>query len=167
MGLLTVGGRRREAAPALGRPGPGAVAPQPVRLIVGFDDSESARRALAWGVNLLRGGGGAVHVIYADRVILASDLPGFARAGMDEARDEKAAQVAASAAQIAAAAGVPHTFECRRESPAKALVVAADAEVAGPPVIVVGRSRDGAGRAIGSVPGRLLRRSPHPVLIIS
>ena len=171
MGLMTAADRRREATPARGRPGPGAVAPEPISLIVGFDDSESARRALAWGANLLRGGGGNLHVIYADRVLIASDLPGFARAGMDEARDEKAARMAASAAQIAAAAGVPHTFERRQESPATALLIAADAVGAagrpGPPVIVVGRSRRATPRVIGSVPGRLLRRSLYPVLTIA
>jgi len=142
-----------------------------LRLVVGFDDSESARRALAWSADLLRGGHGTLHVIYADRVLIASDLPGFARAGMDRARDEKAARVAATAAHIAATAGVPHTFERRRESPANAILIAAGiqdaAEAAGPPVIVTGRSRRAAGHAIGSVPGRLLRRSPYPVLTVS
>jgi len=142
-----------------------------LRLVVGFDDSESARRALAWGANMLRGGRGTLHVIYADRVLIASDLPGFARAGMDRARDEKAASAAATAAHIAATAGVPHTFERRRESPGKAILIAAGiqdaAEPGCPPVIVTGRSRRAGRRAIGSVPGRLLRRSPYPVVTIS
>lgn len=143
---------------------------RPVRMVVGFDDSESARRALAWAANLLRSGHGNLHVIYADRALIASDLPGFARAGMDRARDEKAASVAETAARIGASAGVPHTFERCRESPAKAILIAADAddvaELHGPPVIVVGRSHHAAGQVIGSVPGRLLRRSPYPVLTI-
>jgi len=145
--------------------------PRGLRLVVGFDNSESARRALAWGANLLRGGRGTLHVIYADRALIASDLPGFARAGMDRARDEKVASVAATAAHIAATAGVPHTFERRRESPANAILIAAGiqdaAEPAGTPVIVTSRSRPAARHAIGSVPGRLLRRSPYPVLTVS
>jgi nucleotide-binding universal stress UspA family protein len=154
---------------ALGAEGRGPA--HPVRLVVGFDNSESARRALAWGANVLRDGHGTLHVIYADRVLIASDLPGFARAEMDRARDEKAAGVAETAAQIAAAAGVPHTFERRQESPADAILSAADAEdaaePAGPPVIVVGRSHHAARQVIGSVPDRLLRRSPYPVLTVS
>jgi nucleotide-binding universal stress UspA family protein len=142
-----------------------------ISLVVGFDDSASARRALTWAANMLRGGRGTLHVIYADRALIASDLPGFARAGMDRARDEKAASVAATAAHIAATAGVPHTFERRRESPANAILIAADiqdaAEPAGTPVIVTGRSRRAARHTIGSVPGRLLRRSPYPVLTVS
>ena len=139
-------------------------------MVVGFDGSESAQRALAWGANLLRGGYGTLHVIYADRALIASDLPGFARAVMDRARDERTARLAETAARIAASAGVPHTFERRQESPAKAILIAADADDvagAGPPVIVVGRSRHAARRVIGSVPGRLLRRSPYPVVTIS
>jgi nucleotide-binding universal stress UspA family protein len=170
MGLRTGGGRPGEGATARG-PGVTAVAPQPISLVVGFDDSESARRALAWGANLLRGGRGTLRVIYAERVLIASDLPGFARTGMDQARDEKAARVAVTAARIAAAAGVPHTFERRQQSPANAILTAADAADAagpvGPPVIVVGRSHHAARRVIGSVPGRLLRRSPYPVLTVS
>lgn len=151
--------------------GRGAAA-RPVCLVVGFDGSESARRALAWSASLLRTGSGTLHVIYADRVLIASDLPGFARGWMDQDRDEKAAAVAAAAAQITAAACVPHTFERRPESPGNAILIAAGAQHAAQPasmpVIVTGRSHHAARRRfIGSVPDRVQRRSPYPVLTIS
>ena len=98
------------------------LAAQPVTLVVGFDDSEPARRALIWGADLLRSRPGALHVIYADHALIDSDLSGFGRAEMDEDRDEKAASVAEAAAEIAAAAGVPYTFERRQESPADAIL---------------------------------------------
>jgi nucleotide-binding universal stress UspA family protein len=108
-----------------------------------------------------------LHVVYADRAIIASDLPGFARAAMDQDRDEKADSVAATVAT----AGVPHTFERRQESSANAILMAASiqdaAEPAGTPVIVTGRSRHRARRVAGSVPVRLLLRSHYPVLIVS
>ena len=155
-------------APVLGIPDPGAS--QPVTLVVGFDDSQPARRALIWGADLLRSRPGALHVIYADHVLIDSDLSGFARAGMDEAREQKAASVAEAAADIAAAAGVPYTFERRQESPADAILHAADihaaAEPSGTPVIVTGRSHHAAHQVIGSVPVRLLHQSPYPVLTI-
>jgi nucleotide-binding universal stress UspA family protein len=155
-------------APVSGIPDPGAA--QPVTLVVGFDDSEPARRALIWGADLLRSRPGALHVIYADHVLIDSDLSGFARAGMDEAREEKAASVAEAAAAIAAAAGVPHTFERRQESPADTILHAADihaaAEPSSTPVIVTGRSHHAAHQVIGSVPVRLLHQSPYPVLTI-
>jgi nucleotide-binding universal stress UspA family protein len=156
-------------APVPGIPDPRAA--QSVTLVVGFDDSEPARRALIWGADLIRTRPGALHVIYADHVLIDSDLSGFAHAEMEEARDEKAASVAQAAAEIAAAAGVPYTFERRQESPADAILHAARihaaAEPASTPVIVTGRSHHAAHHVIGSVPVRLLHQSPYPVLTIA
>jgi len=149
---------------------PDARAAQSVTLVVGFDDSEPARRALIWGADLLRTRPGALHVIYADHELIDSDLSGFGRTEMDEDRDEKAASVAEAAKEIAAAAGTPYTFERRQGSPADTILHAADihaaAEPASTPVIVTGRSHHAAHRVIGSVPARLLHESPYPVLTI-
>jgi nucleotide-binding universal stress UspA family protein len=103
-------------------------------------------------------------------VLIDSDLSGFAHTEMEEDRDEKAASVAAAAAEIAAAAGVPYTFERRPESPAEAILHAASiyaaADPASTPVIVAGRSHHAAHHVLGSVPVRLLNQSPYPVLTI-
>jgi Universal stress protein family len=156
-------------APVRGPPDPGAA--QPVTLVVGFDDSEPARRALIWGADLLRTRPGALHAIYADHVLIDSDLSGFGRAEMDETRDQKAASVAEAAKEIAAAAGTPCTFERRQESPADAILHAADVyaaqEPGRAPVIVTGRSHRAALHVVGSVPVRLLNESPYPVLTVS
>ena len=104
-------------------------------------------------------------------MLIDSDLSGFARAEMEEDRDEKAASVAEAAAEIAAAAGVPYTFERRQESPAEAILHAASIHAAAEPastqVIVTGRSHHVAHHVIGSVPVRLLHQSPYPVLTIA
>jgi nucleotide-binding universal stress UspA family protein len=151
-----------------GIPDPGAA--QSVTLVVGFDDSEPARRALTWGSELLRARPGALHVIYADHPLIDSDLAGFGRAEMDEDRDAKAARVAEAAKEIAAATGTPYTFERRQESPEDAIRDAAgryaDAEPASTLLIVAGRSHHVPHRVLGSVPVRLLHESPYPVLTI-
>jgi nucleotide-binding universal stress UspA family protein len=158
------------SAPPRDVPVPAPRAAQPITLVVGFDGSEPARRALTWGADLLRTRPGALHVIYADHELIDSDLSGFARAEMDETRDEKAASVAEAATEIAAAAGTPHTFERRQGSPADAILdgagLYAAAEPARTPVIVTGRSHHVPHRVIGSVPVRLLHESPYPVLTI-
>jgi len=141
-----------------------------VTLVVGFDNSEPARRALIWGTDLLRTRPGALHVIYADHVAIDSDLSGFGRAQMDETRDEKAASVAEAAKEIAAAAGTPYTFERRQEAPEDAILGAAGtyaaAEPANTPIIVSGRSHHVPHRVIGSVPVGLMHQSPYPIVTI-
>ena len=190
-GLILVTALRRPA-PALTEPGvpprpltgpapalAGAAVPgvpddgagQPVPLVVGFDDSDPARRALIWAAGLLRTRPGALHVVYADHALVDSDLSGFGRTEMDEDRDEKAARVAEAAQEITAAAGTPYTFERREEAPADAILHAADsyaaAEPASTPIVVAGRSHHAAHLVIGSVPVRLLHQSPYPVITIA
>jgi nucleotide-binding universal stress UspA family protein len=185
-GLVLVTALRRPAAALPGPVPPAALAepvparpahapvpgiPEPISLVVGFDDTEPARRALSWGADLLRARPGTLRVIYADHPRIDSDLSGFAHAEMEDTRDRKAAEVAAAAAEIAAAAGVPYTFERRQESPADAILSAASvqdaAEPGRTPVIVTGRSHHAAHEIIGSVPVRLLHQSPYPVLTIA
>ena len=99
-----------------GSPDVGTAQPAlPVILVVGFDNSEPSRRALIWGADLLSARPGTLHVVYADHVLIDSDLSGFAHSEMEDARDEKAACVAEAAAEIAAAAGVPYTINAARD----------------------------------------------------
>ena len=103
-------------------------------MVVGFDNSEAARRALVWGADLLRARPGTLHVVYADHELVDSDLSGFAHSEMEAARDEKAAGVSEAAAEIASAAGMPYTFERRRQgSPADAILSAASIQEAAQP----------------------------------
>ena len=156
-------------APAAGIAGAGPA--QSVGLVVGFDDSEPARRALTWSAGLLKSRPGTLHVVYADHQLIDSDLTGFGRADMDQDRDEKAAKVAEAAKRIATAAGSRYTFERRQESPADAILEAAGiyaaADPVSTPIIVTGRSHHVPHRVIGSVPVRLLHESPYPVLTIT
>jgi hypothetical protein len=152
---------------AAGRTGAGTVLP--LTLVVGFDDSEPARRALTWAADLLATRPGTLHVSYADHPLIDSDLTGFGRTDMDQDRDAKAARIAEAAEQITAAAGTPYTFERRQESPEDAILDTAAryaaAEPAAIPVIVTGRSHHVPHRVIGSVPSRLLH-APYPVITI-
>ena len=101
--------------PAWTVPGEAVPAP-PVSLVVGFDNSEPARRALSWAVRQAAAHPTVLRVVYADHVVVNSDLSGFAHAEMATAQDQEAAEIAGAAAEIAAGSGVPYTFEIGRAS---------------------------------------------------
>ena len=180
---LVTAWRRRQTPPARVPLGPvlDAAATAAGGLVVGFDNSEPARRALGWAARQLAPRldslasappttlPTALHVVYSDHRAIDSDLSGFAHAEMAESRDAEAAAVAAAAAEIMTAAGQPYTFERRPEPAADAIVAEASAQAGahgGAPVIVVGRSGHTAHQILGSVPVRLLHHSPYPVLTI-
>jgi nucleotide-binding universal stress UspA family protein len=157
------------------RPDPARIVPgdafpgPPVSLVVGFDNSEPARRALSWTVRQAAACPAVLRIVYADHVIVNSDLSGFAHAEMATAQDHEAAEVAGAAAEIAAGSGVPNTFERRLGAPADAILSSASAQAAAgdtEPVIVVGRSGHATRHVLGSVPVRLLHHSPYPVLAV-
>jgi nucleotide-binding universal stress UspA family protein len=149
-----------------------ADAPAPFPLagfVVGFDNSVPAQRALGQAARLAAAKHEVLHVVYADHVVIDSDLSGLAHAEMEEARDEEAIAVAQAAAEIATQAGVAYTFERSRSTAGDAILSAAHALAATherSPVIVVGRSGHAAHHLLGSVPTHLLARSPFPVLAI-
>lgn len=141
----------------------------PADIVVGFDNSAPARRALGEAARLAAARSASLRVVYADHAVIDSDLSGFGHAEMEAARDRDAAAAAKAAAEIVAEAGVPYTFERRRDAPADAILAAAGDIAAAPeggPVIVVGRSGHAARHLLGSVPARLLHHSPYPVLTI-
>jgi nucleotide-binding universal stress UspA family protein len=151
--------------PVMDTPGPVT----PAGAVVGFDNSEPAQRALRHAARLVAARHGTLHVVYADHMIVDSDLSGFGHAEMEAARDQEAAETAKAAADIVAEAGIPYTFERRHDTAADAILAAATAVAAAPdgnPVIVVGRSGHAARHLLGSVPTRLLHHSPYPVLTI-
>jgi nucleotide-binding universal stress UspA family protein len=141
----------------------------PATIVVGFDNSGPARRALAWAARLAATRSADLLVVYADHAIIDSDLSGFARAEMDATRDQEAAVIEQAATQIAAAAGLGCTFQRLPSAPADAILAAASQAAVGggrDPLIVVGRSGHAAHHVLGSAPVRLQHHSPYPVLTI-
>lgn len=177
--LRAAGTPGREVLPAHQQPVPDEALPPSYRdvedpfagadVVVGFDNSGPARRALGQAARLATARHGALHIVYADHAIIDSDLSGFGYAEMEDAREQQATVVAEAAADIAAKAGVPYTFDRYQDTPADAILSAAKAVVAEDehgPVIVVGRSGHSARHLLGSVPTHLLHHSPYPVLAI-
>ncbi|WP_157436202.1 universal stress protein [Actinospica robiniae] len=170
--LALVAARRRASVP--GQPLQTALPPRaPSGVVVGFDDSEPSRRALAQAARLATARHEPLHVVYADHVVLDSDLAGYAHAEIETARDETAEAIAAAATAIVGEtgeAGIDYTFVRRQGAPTDAILAAAAdlaAQSESDPVIIVGRSGHAAHRLLGSVPTHLLARSPFPVLAIA
>jgi nucleotide-binding universal stress UspA family protein len=161
---------RLATSPAARIPEGESSTPAPAGFVVGFDDSPPARRALGQAARLAAAKREALHVVYADHVVIDSDLSGFAHAEMAATRDGEAVMVAKAAADILATEpGVAYTFERSSNTAADAILSAAGALAAADehgPVIVVGRSGHAAHHLLGSVPTHLLTRSPFPVLAI-
>jgi len=169
--LLTVMLRRPHPAAGLARP-PAPAGPAPSSsIVIGFDNSGPAQRALAWAARRAVAHPAVLRIIYADHVAIDSDLSGFAHDEMTAARDEDASAIEQAAADIVAGTGIRYTFERRQGPPADAILAEASARAAlaphsGGSIIVVGRSGRAAHHLLGSVPVRLLHRSPYPVLTI-
>jgi nucleotide-binding universal stress UspA family protein len=166
---LTLITARRRRVPAIATVASNGRPSLPADIVVGFDNSGPARRALSEAARLAAARSGSLHVVYADHAVIDSDLSGFGHAEMEAAREREAAAAAKAAADIVAKAGIPYTFERRRDAPADAILAAAGDIAAAPeggPVIVVGRSGHAARHLLGSVPTRLLHHSPYPVLTI-
>jgi nucleotide-binding universal stress UspA family protein len=133
-------------------------------LILGFDDSECAKAALAAAIELAERFGDRLVISYAygppDR------LRGEEYHEHQNALREIGERVTGGALQHAREAGIDAEVVLVAEKPADALVDLARARDAR--LIVVGSYGEGpiVGALLGSVPFKLLHRSPVPVLVV-
>ena len=131
-------------------------------IVVGYDETDGARAALAEAIAVASDVGASLHVVfgYAPRTI--------EREAKDyiDALEEIGGRATADAVEQARAAGVPATPVVRGERAAESLVSVADERDAR--MIVVGSygERPLAGAVLGSVPHRLVHLSSRPVLVV-
>ena len=132
-------------------------------IVLGYDESPGARRALGYAVDLAKLLGDALVIVYG------AEPPG--RMGDELAEHFKAVAERGRAALdqavgTATAAGVAATVELVDEKPAQALLDAADQHDAR--LIVVGTYGESPlrGAMLGSTPHKLLHWSSRPVLCV-
>ena len=150
-----------------------STAPSPagkLYLVVGYDGSPPAVRALDAAARLLNGRDGRIEVVYVAHLTPAEMMSADAIAEMREVFDEVAVDLQAQAAEQLSGREERWRFE-RRRGPIHEELVAAAAKVpgAGPDdtgVIVVGSSSQAAHRMIGSVAVSLARHAPVPLVIV-
>jgi nucleotide-binding universal stress UspA family protein len=139
-------------------------------LVVGYDGSPPAVRALDAAVSLLRGRDGRIDVTYVAHLTPAETMSADAVAEMGEIFDEMARDLQAQAGEQLRGHEERWRFE-RRHGPIPEELAAAAAKVpdAGPDdtvVIVVGSSSQAVHRMVGSVAVSLARHALVPVVIV-
>ena len=141
-----------------------------LHLVVGYDGSPPASRALDAAVRLLRGRTGRIEIVYvahlSSMVMLSADAIAEVEADFDQIEQELRAQAAEQLKGKAEA----WVFHRRQGMIAEELTAAATGILEAHPgdvvVIVVGSSSHASHRVIGSVAVSLARHCPVPVLIV-
>jgi nucleotide-binding universal stress UspA family protein len=141
-----------------------------LHIVVGYDGSPPASRALDAAVRLLRGRTGRIEVVWVAHLSTAVMMSSGAIAEMEEGFDELEPELRAQAAGQLAGVGLDWGFERYQGVIADELIAVAtgirDARPGQTVVIVAGSSSSAGHRMVGSVTVSLARHSPVPVLIV-
>ena len=141
-----------------------------VHLVVGYDGSPPARRALDAAIVLAHDRTGRIDVVYVAQLPGAGVEPPVATVDMDPGLDQIDQELRAQAAGQLHGHGAAWEFERRQGNTAHELTAAAtsihDANPDAFVVIVVGSSSSAIHRLAGSVAVGLGRHPPVPVLIV-
>jgi nucleotide-binding universal stress UspA family protein len=142
----------------------------PIRLVVGYDGSPPASRALDAAVTLLRGRTGYIDVVYVAHLTSTVMMSAGAVAEMEVDFNEIEQELRVAAAEQLRDHDLSWGFD-RREGliaeqlieVAKAIGLARPGEIV---VIVVGSSSSAMHRMVGSVAVSLARHSPVPLVVV-
>ena len=141
-----------------------------VHLVVGFDGSDPANRALDAAVRLLRGRQGGIDVVYVANLPGVDSLSFGAVAEMEADFDEIEKDLRVTVAERLNGLGIAWDFQRRQGPIAHELIEAATAVEQAHPgdttVVVVGSSSHASHRLVGSVAVGLARRCPVPLTIV-
>lgn len=141
-----------------------------IYLVVGYDGSPPAVRALDAAVRLLHGRDGRIDVVYIAHATTAEMMSADAIVEMGEIFDEMGRELRAQAAEQLSGREERWRFE-RGQGPIAEELVAAAAKVPGATpedtvVIVVGSSSQAVHRMVGSVAVTLARHASVPLIIV-
>jgi len=141
-----------------------------LHLVVGYDGSPPASRALESAVALLQGRTGRIDVVYVAHLSSTVMLSADAVAEMEIDFDEIAQELRKQAGEQLRGHDLVWEFERRQGVIAEELIAAATGPRAGHPddtvAIVVGSSSHAMHRMVGSVAVSLARHSPVPLVVV-
>ena len=139
-------------------------------LVVGYDGSDPAIRALNSAIGLLRGRDGSIAVVYVAHLTTAEMMSADAVAEMEVSFDEIAQELRAQAAEQLRGREERWQFERGQGMITDVLIQAAekirDTHPGDTVAIVVGSSSQAMHRMVGSVAVSLARRAPVPLVIV-
>jgi nucleotide-binding universal stress UspA family protein len=153
------------------RQGPTDPAPAAnLQLVVGYDGSPPAGRALDAAVRLLQGRQGSIDVLYVAHLAAIDMLSADAIVQVEADFDDIEKELRASAAAQLDGHGMTWTFQRRQGVIPEQLVAETSAILEAHPgdtvVIIVGSSSHVSHRVMGSVAVSLARHCPVPVVIV-
>jgi nucleotide-binding universal stress UspA family protein len=141
-----------------------------LRLVVGYDGSPPASRALDAAVNLLRGRTGRIDVVYVAHMPSMASLSADAVSELETDFDDVEQELRTLVGEQLRGREVDWEFERRQGLIAEDLIAAANDIRAAHPhatvVIVVGSSSQVMHRVVGSVAVSLARHSPVPLVVV-
>jgi nucleotide-binding universal stress UspA family protein len=141
-----------------------------LHLVVGYDGSPPASRALDAAVNLVQGRTGHIDAVYVAHLSSLAMLSPGAIAEMELDFDEIEQQLRAAAAEQLRGGTAAWGFERRQGTVPQELIAVAtaigDAGSGSTVAIVVGSSSHATHRVVGSVAVSLARHSPVPLVIV-
>ena len=141
-----------------------------LHLVVGYDGSPPASRALDAAVRLLQGRIGRIEVVYVAHLSSLAALSPGAIAEMENDFDEIEQELRGQAAGQLEVSGAEWKFERRQGIIADQLIAAATVTAEAHPdenvAIMVGSSSHATHRVVGSVAVGLARHSPVPLIIV-
>ena len=140
-------------------------------LVVGFDGSPAATRALDAAARLLEvRPPGRITVVWVAHLASTVELSADAVAIMESDFDEVARELRTAAAERLGSSGLSWDFQRRQGPIARELIAVAESVHAARPgdvvAIIVGSSSSAMHRVVGSVAVNLARHSPVPVTIV-
>ena len=141
-----------------------------LHLVVGYDGSEPAGRALDAAARLLQGREGRIDIVYVAHLTTAEMMSADAIAEMEISFDDIARELRAQAAEQLRGREERWEFERGQGMITDVLIKAAekirDANPGDSVAIVVGSSTQAMHRMVGSVAVSLARRAPVPLMIV-
>ena len=141
-----------------------------LHIVVGYDGSAPATRALDAAVRLLQGRAGRIEVVWVSHLSSTVMLSADAIAEMETGFEELEPELRAQAAEQLRGLELDWRFDRLQGIISDELVAVAAARHEAHPgrtvVIVVGSSSHAGHRMVGSVPVSLARHAPVPVIIV-